>query len=35
MQADFVGDERILGRDVLNRLEIFFRGPAQQVIVNP
>ncbi len=35
LQADFVGDERILGRDVLNRLDIFFRGPAQQVVVNP
>ncbi len=26
LQADFVGSERILGRDVLNRLEILFRG---------
>src|SRR5438067_2118254 len=35
LQADFVGDERILGRDVLNRLEILFRGAALEVIVNP
>ncbi len=35
LQADFVGSERILGRDVLNRLEILFRGPASEVIVNP
>lgn len=35
LQADFVGNERILGRDVLNRLEMMFRGPAGEVIVNP
>jgi hypothetical protein len=35
LQADFVGDERILGRDVLNRLEILFRGPVGEVVVNP
>lgn len=35
LQADFVGTERILDRDVLNRLEILFRGPAGEVIVNP
>ena len=35
LQADFAGQERILGRDVLNRLEILFRGPAGEVIVNP
>jgi hypothetical protein len=35
LQADFVGNERILGRDVLNRLEILFRGPVGEVIVNP
>jgi hypothetical protein len=28
LQADFIGHERILGRDVLNRLEVTFRGPA-------
>ncbi|HZY83458.1 MAG TPA: hypothetical protein VFE78_01395 [Gemmataceae bacterium] len=35
LQADFVGSERILGRDVLNRLEILFRGPVGEVIINP
>jgi hypothetical protein len=35
LQADFVGNDRILGRDVLNRLEILFRGPANEVVVNP
>jgi hypothetical protein len=35
LQADFVGSERILGRDVLNRLEILFRGPVGAVVVNP
>jgi predicted aspartyl protease len=35
LQADFAGRERILGRDVLNRLEILFRGPAGEVVVNP
>jgi predicted aspartyl protease len=35
LQADFGGDERILGRDVLNGLEILFRGPAGEVVVNP
>lgn len=35
LQADFVGSERILGRDVLNRVEILFRGPSSEVIVNP
>lgn len=35
LQADFAGDERLLGRDVLNRLEILFRGPAREVVVNP
>jgi hypothetical protein len=35
LQADFTGAERILGRDVLNRLEILFRGPAGEVVVNP
>ncbi len=35
LQADFAGPERILGRDVLNRLEILFRGPVGEVIVNP
>jgi len=35
LQADFVRSERILGRDVLNRLEILFRGPSGEVVVNP
>jgi hypothetical protein len=35
LQADFLGNERILGRDVLNRLEVLFRGPIGEVIVNP
>jgi len=35
LQADFVGHERILGRDVLNRLELLFRGPVGEVVVNP
>ena len=35
LQADFTGDERILGRDVLNRLDILFRGPQQEVVTNP
>ena len=35
LQADFTGQERILGRDVLNRLEILFNGPAHEVIINP
>src|SRR5207244_2942399 len=35
LQAAFAGHERILGRDVLNRLEILFRGPTGQIIVNP
>jgi predicted aspartyl protease len=35
LQADFVGNERILGRDVLNRFDILFRGPACEVVVSP
>ena len=35
LQADFVGHERILGRDVLNSLDVLFRGPAGEVVVNP
>jgi hypothetical protein len=35
LQADFVGNERILGRDVLNSLEVLFRGPSGEVVVNP
>jgi hypothetical protein len=35
LQADFAGRERILGRDVLNQVEVLFRGPAGLVVVNP
>ena len=35
LQADFMGTERILGRDVLNRLEMLFRGPTGEVVANP
>ena len=35
LQADFVGNERVLGRDVLNRLETLFRGPSGEVVINP
>ncbi len=35
LQVDFVGGERILGREVLNRVEVLFRGPAGEVVVNP
>jgi hypothetical protein len=35
LQADFVGNERILGRDVLNSLDVMFRGPSREVIVSP
>lgn len=33
--ADFTGRERIVGRDVLNALDILFRGTAREVIINP
>lgn len=35
LQADFVGNERILGRDVLNRVDVLFRGPSGEVVINP
>ena len=35
LYADFIGNERILGRDVLNSLEILFRGPSGEVVINP
>jgi hypothetical protein len=35
LHADFSGQERILGRDVLNRVEALFRGPASEVVVDP
>ncbi len=35
LHTDFSGSERILGRDVLNSLEVLFRGPTGEVVVNP
>lgn len=35
LQADFASHERILGRDVLNRVDVLFRGPSGEVIINP
>ena len=35
LQADFTGHERIVGRDVLNALDVLFLGLAREVIVNP
>jgi hypothetical protein len=35
LQADFAGHERILGRDVLNQLDVLFRGPDREVVINP
>jgi predicted aspartyl protease len=35
LQAEFNGGERILGRDVLNRMDVLFRGPSGEVVVNP
>ena len=35
LQADFAGADRILGRDVLNRIDVLFRGPTGEVIVAP
>jgi hypothetical protein len=35
LQADFDGNERILGRDVLNHLEALFRGLACEIVINP
>ena len=35
LQADVAGQERILGRDVLNRMDVLFRGPSGQVVINP
>jgi predicted aspartyl protease len=33
VQADFDGRERILGRDVLNRLSVCFDGPGREVMI--
>lgn len=35
VQADFVGRERLLGRDVLNHVEVLFRGPTGEVVIHP
>ncbi len=35
LHADFMGNERILGRDVLNSLNVLFRGPSAEVVINP
>ena len=35
LHADFMGNERILGRDVLNSLDVLFHGPSGEVVVNP
>jgi predicted aspartyl protease len=35
LQADFAGRERILGRDVLNRLDVLCRGPTGEVVISP
>jgi hypothetical protein len=33
--ADFDGQERILGRDVLNSLDVLFRGRAREAVISP
>lgn len=35
IQVDFLGLDRILGREVLNEMEVLFRGPAREVVINP
>lgn len=35
LHIDAISDERILGRDVLNYMDVLFRGPAAEVIINP
>jgi hypothetical protein len=35
LHADFAGTERILGRDVLNSMDVLFRGPSGEVVINP
>jgi hypothetical protein len=35
VQVDFQGQERLLGRDVLNKLNVLFRGPAGELVINP
>ena len=33
LHADFVGHERILGRDILNQLRVLFHGPALELVL--
>ena len=35
LQTAFSGGDRILGRDVLNRIDVLFRGPTGEVMVAP
>ena len=35
LHADFSGGDRIIEREVLNRLKVLFRGPAGEVVFNP
>jgi predicted aspartyl protease len=35
LNVDKAGTERILGRDVLNYMDVLFRGPAAEVVINP
>ena len=35
LHVDFTGSERVLGRDILNRFEIVFRGPKSEMVINP
>ena len=35
LHVDFQGSDRILGRDVLNRMDVLFRGLRGEVAVDP
>lgn len=35
LHVDPTGRERIMGRDVFNSIELLFRGPSAEVVVNP
>lgn len=35
LQVDFHFDDRLLGRDVLNHMDVLFRGTKQRVVFNP
>lgn len=35
LTVDTAGGDRIIGRDVLKHLDVLFRGPAAEVIINP